>query len=183
MIVCLKCRAVTGRGASYCGRCGGSFGGPRCANGHRSPGNSAVGWCPVCRSREVVQPVPCLDLGILTRIAAWAAAILLARWVLRGFPQNAAKVGNALEWLAGPWLVREAGADLSFLLALAMFCRCVTACNPEFGRYDPFPKILAFLWKASWKGAALLWRLSLRCVEGKALPESAEKKRKRKEDG
>jgi len=182
MRICLKCRSVSARNASYCGRCGGAFGGLRCSSGHLSPGLAKRSFCPVCRTAELVQPVPSMNLGIVTRIVAWGLALLALKYLFAHLGLIAHELILALEWIIGKCVVGFLGSILSLLFALWVFIRCIAVFNPEYARsIDPFPKLVPMIWKGSIRALSWFGRTLFLLVEGRALPASKDNKRKPKE--
>ncbi len=183
MVICLKCRAVSSRSALYCGRCGGAFGGARCsAFGHLSPGLTRLTYCPVCRTKDVVQAVPSLNLGFMTRIAAWGLTLCGLKYLLGHLDLVIHVLSALIGWVLGKCLLESIGSTCSLLFVTWLFIRCIGALNPEFARrIDPFPKLVPALWRGGIRLLEWLGRMLFLIVEGKVLPELKKHRRKSRE--
>jgi hypothetical protein len=114
MKLCLDCRRVWPAEALICGSCRRSFGGRLCPGRHLSPSRAAC--CTTCGSRKLLQPARFLNLGLPTRLCAWAIGLLLLKLAI-------ANLGTLIHLAAcfafqlGSWLV---GAPLVHLVCLLL---------------------------------------------------------------
>lgn len=81
MKLCISCRHIAQADAAFCPVCGRTFGGVRCPSGHITQGK-VVHCCAICGSRDLTQGTESLELGCISRIVAWALALVLLRFTV-----------------------------------------------------------------------------------------------------
>jgi len=181
---CKACRLLSPHGAAFCGGCAGAFGGTKCLKcGHLTPGRGGLSVCPVCRSADIVQPVPSVGLGCLPRMFAWGVALLAVRLALAHLGEIFGLAWRALGLVGGSGIIGRFGSLLSLALTLKVFLWCVGFFNPDLAkRADPFPKFVPTLWKVAAKILSLVGKGLVRAVEGGS-PEKSKKRKDRSPEG
>lgn len=174
---CKACRLLSPRGAAFCGGCAGAFGGTKCLKcGHLTPGRGGLSVCPVCRSTDIVQPVPSIGLGCLPRMVAWGVALLAVRLALAHLGEIFGLAWRALGLIGGGGIIARLGSLLSLALTLKVFLWCVGFFNPDLAkRADPFPKLLPWSLTVVHKGFTTAFRLLCFLVEGTQAKNGANK--------
>lgn len=181
MRFCLRCKRMSPRGSHYCISCSLAFGGSRCEHGHLTPGLGVIKACPVCRSAQLVQPTPSVNLALMSRATAWVMALLGLRWGFSHLDLIFRTAMAGLSWILGHSLMGSLSSLLSLAIALRIFVWCVGLFDPEGAkRLEPLTKLLPWLLKVFGKAAIEIAHLTFKLVEGRSFRPKEKKKEKEK---
>lgn len=183
MVFCLACRRFISRNTLFCPGCGGAIGGVRCKNGHTITGTMSAQFCSTCRSRQFINAAPTVNLGCLSRLLAWTAAILLLKLAFTNIEAVSGTLWNLFFWVVGCKVIVWFLKLIELLLIIRIFVWFVSFGSKEFAQQiDPFPKIVPALFRLM--GKTLVWflRALLYVVEGRQFPAKSGKKRPKAEE-
>lgn len=181
MRYCLDCRRFVPRDAIFCPGCGGAVGGTRCVNGHTTPSLRSATFCPICRSRQLIEPAQTVGMGCASRLIGWTVALLLLKWSFANIGGILAFLWRAVVFIVGCTVVSWLFGLIKLLLAVRIMVWFISLGSEDLARQvNPFPKLIPFVLRTTGRALLLLLRGLLYVVEGRTLP--APKKSRKKEN-
>lgn len=171
-MICLRCGFVSPAGSIYCSGCGRGLGGRVCSSGHRSP--SGAGFCATCgkSGTDLSDPAPCLDVTRIARAAAWSLIAAAFVWDCHHPLQALSFFAGLCLWGLGHLLGLEPNAIVRITYEIAFYFLLTYLLSyvlPERvgGAIRRFLDAGLIRWPGiAWRVVRVLWRLTVRVVEG-----------------